>query len=150
MNKIIIDLQIACNDIIGIPQKKHFEYWIQAMQPIFSATTEITIRIVDEKESNLLNLVYGGKDSPTNILSFPFEGPHEIIKTLLGDLVICRQVIEREAKEQKKSIDAHWAHIVIHGMLHLLGTHHRDNAESEQMKALEIMVMQKLGYPSPY
>ena len=111
---------------------------------------EVTVRIVDEAESNELNLTYRGKDKPTNVLSFPFEAPPGLELPLLGDLVICRQVVEREAEEQGKPLMAHWAHMVVHGSLHLLGYDHIDDEEAEEMEQLERDIMQELGFADPY
>ncbi|MGL4679992.1 MAG: rRNA maturation RNase YbeY, partial [Plesiomonas shigelloides] len=109
-----------------------------------------TIRIVDEEESHHLNLTYRGKDKPTNVLSFPFEAPPGIELPLLGDLIICRQVVEAEAVEQQKELSAHWAHMVVHGSLHLLGYDHIEDEEAEEMESLETEIMQEMGYPDPY
>ena len=116
----------------------------------FQEEAEVTIRLVDEAESNQLNLTYRGKDKPTNVLSFPFECPPGVELPLLGDLIICRQVVEREANEQNKPLLAHWAHMVVHGSLHLLGYDHIDDEEAEEMEALEVEFMQALGYDNPY
>ncbi|MGL5337628.1 MAG: rRNA maturation RNase YbeY, partial [Aeromonas veronii] len=93
---------------------------------------------------------YRGKDKPTNVLSFPFEAPPGLELPLLGDLVICRQVVEREAEEQGKPLMAHWAHMVVHGSLHLLGYDHIEDEEAEEMEALERDIMQELGFADPY
>ena len=111
---------------------------------------EMTVRIVDEAESHELNLNYRGKDRPTNVLSFPFECPDEVELPLLGDLVICRQVVEREAQEQDKPVMAHWAHMVVHGSLHLLGYDHIEDDEAEEMESLEAQIMTGLGFADPY
>ncbi|EEQ20787.1 metalloprotease [Yersinia intermedia ATCC 29909] len=111
---------------------------------------EVTVRLVDEAESHELNLTYRGKDKPTNVLSFPFEAPPEIELPLLGDLIICRQVVEQEAIEQEKALLAHWAHMVVHGSLHLLGYDHIVDDEAEEMESIETEIMQSLGYPDPY
>ena len=105
---------------------------------------------VDEAESHELNLTYRGKDKPTNVLSFPFEAPPGIEMPLLGDLIICRQVVEQEAKEQQKPLEAHWAHMVVHGSLHLLGYDHIEDNEAEEMESLETEIMLALGYEDPY
>jgi probable rRNA maturation factor len=111
----------------------------------------VTIRIVDEVESNDLNLTYRGKDKPTNVLSFPFECPPGVEDfPLLGDLIICRQVVEQEASEQQKTLESHWAHMVIHGSLHLLGYDHIEDDEAEEMEALEKEFMHTLNFPDPY
>ncbi|KZZ01944.1 rRNA maturation RNase YbeY [Oleibacter sp. HI0075] len=111
---------------------------------------ELTIRLTDEEESQALNSEYRGKDKPTNVLSFPFEMPPGIPLELLGDLVICVGVVEQEAKEQEKTTEAHWAHMVIHGCLHLLGYDHIKDDEAEEMEALERDLLASLGYPDPY
>ncbi|EEP99146.1 metalloprotease [Yersinia ruckeri ATCC 29473] len=116
----------------------------------FQEESEVTIRVVDEAESHELNLTYRGKDKSTNVLSFPFEAPPEIELPLLGDLIICRQVVEQEAVEQNKALLAHWAHMVVHGSLHLLGYDHIVDDEAEEMESIETEIMQGLGYPDPY
>lgn len=105
---------------------------------------------MDEAESRDLNNTYRGKDKPTNVLSFPFEAPPEVELPLLGDLIICRQVVEREAAEQEKTVEEHWAHMVVHGSLHLLGYDHIEDSEAEEMEALETEIMQSMGYADPY
>ena len=124
--------------------------WLEAVLPQFQPVSEVTIRIVDEAESHELNLTYRGKDRPTNVLSFPFEAPPEIELPLLGDLIICRQVVEKEAVEQSKTVEEHWAHMVIHGCLHLLGYDHIEDDEAEEMESLETEILQNLGYADPY
>ncbi|MEY0159662.1 rRNA maturation RNase YbeY, partial [Providencia manganoxydans] len=119
--------------------------WLEAVLPQFQPISEVTIRIVDEAESHELNLTYRGKDRPTNVLSFPFEAPPEVELPLLGDLIICRQVVEKEADEQNKTVEEHWAHMVIHGCLHLLGYDHIEDDEAEEMEGLETEILQKLG-----
>ena len=116
----------------------------------FRSAAEITIRLVDSDESQQLNNQYRGKDKPTNVLSFPFEVPTGIELDLLGDLVICAPVIAAEAIEQNKSENAHWAHMVIHGCLHLLGYDHINDQEAEEMEALEIALLAKLNIADPY
>ncbi|APC10774.1 MULTISPECIES: rRNA maturation RNase YbeY [Providencia] len=147
---IILDLQIACENPDGLPSEALFERWLAAVLPKFQAQSEVTIRIVDEAESHHLNLTYRGKDKPTNVLSFPFEAPPEIELPLLGDLIICRQVVEQEAIEQQKSAEEHWAHMVIHGCLHLLGYDHIEDDEAEEMESLETEILAELGYDDPY
>ena len=140
MGKMIIDLQMACEQESGLPTAEQIEQW----------ATAATVRIVDEAESHALNLNYRGKDRPTNVLSFPFECPDEVELPLLGDLVICRQVVEREAQEQDKPVMAHWAHMVVHGSLHLLGYDHIEDDEAEEMESLETQIMTGLGFADPY
>lgn len=150
MNKVIVDLQIASENENGLPTEKQLTEWATAaVQPQIEGI-EMTIRIVDEEESHNLNLTYRGKDRPTNVLSFPFESPAEVELPLLGDLVICRQVVEREAVEQNVPLMAHWAHMVVHGSLHLLGYDHIEELEAEEMESLETKIMQNLGFNDPY
>ena len=150
MGKMIIDLQIACEQETGLPTAEQIEQWATvAVQPQ-TDEVEMTVRIVDEAESHALNLNYRGKDRPTNVLSFPFECPDEVELPLLGDLVICRQVVEREAQEQDKPVMAHWAHMVVHGSLHLLGYDHIEDDEAEKMESLETQIMTGLGFADPY
>ena len=150
MGKMIIDLQIACEQETGLPTAEEIEQWAAAAVQPQSDEVEMTVRIVDEAESHELNLNYRGKDRPTNVLSFPFECPDEVELPLLGDLVICRQVVEREAQEQDKPVMAHWAHMVVHGSLHLLGYDHIKDDEAEEMESLETQIMTGLGFADPY
>jgi len=150
MGKMIIDLQIACEQESGLPTAEQIEQWATAAVQPQSDEVEMTVRIVDEAESHELNLNYRGKDRPTNVLSFPFECPDEVELPLLGDLVICRQVVEREAQEQDKPLMAHWAHMVVHGSLHLLGYDHIEDDEAEEMESLETQIMTGLGFADPY
>lgn len=155
MQNLYIDLQLASENQEGLPNQAQFEQWVNQALTLQAQTadypeTEITIRIVDEAESHELNLAYRGKDKPTNVLSFPFEVPEGIELPLLGDLIICRQVVEREAVEQQKPLDSHWAHLAIHGTLHLLGYDHLTDEEAEEMESLETEIMQSLGFEDPY
>ena len=150
MGKMIIDLQSACEEESGLPTAEQIEQWATAAVQPQSDEVEMTVRIVDEAESHALNLNYRGKDRPTNVLSFPFECPDEVELPLLGDLVICRQVVEREAQEQDKPVMAHWAHMVVHGSLHLLGYDHIEDDEAEEMESLETQIMTGLGFADPY
>ncbi|PRD17449.1 rRNA maturation RNase YbeY [Pantoea coffeiphila] len=150
MSTVILDLQLACESEQGLPPEADFRRWLEAVLPQFQPESEVTIRVVDEAESHELNHTYRGKDKPTNVLSFPFEAPPGIELPLLGDLIICRQVVEKEALEQEKALEAHWAHMVIHGSLHLLGYDHIEDDEAEEMESLETEIMLALGYPDPY
>ncbi|BDX06261.1 rRNA maturation RNase YbeY [Planctobacterium marinum] len=111
---------------------------------------ELTVRIVEEQESQSLNDTYRGKDKPTNVLSFPFEQPPGLNLPLLGDLVVCQSVVAQEAKQQKKDISAHWAHMLVHGTLHLLGYDHINDQEAEEMERLEVHILNSLGIDDPY
>ncbi|ABR75293.1 protein of unknown function UPF0054 [Actinobacillus succinogenes 130Z] len=150
MKGVIIDLQIVSEDQTNLPTPEQFTQWATAAVRAEALEPEITIRIVDEAESHDLNLTYRGKDRPTNVLSFPFECPEEVELPLLGDLVICRQVVEREAEQQGKPLPAHWAHMVVHGCLHLLGYDHIEDDEAVEMESLETQIMTELGFEDPY
>lgn len=143
---MIIDLENASS--CHVPDYRLFQRWAEAV--IASREAELSIRIVDEIESSFLNETYRGKSGPTNILSFPCEVPPGVPNNLLGDLVICSPVVNREAEEQGKSVEAHWAHMVVHGMLHLLGYDHIEDEDAEEMESREIDLLSLLGYPNPY
>ncbi|MGE6132874.1 rRNA maturation RNase YbeY [Aeromonas salmonicida] len=147
---VTLDLQLACADTDGLPGEAQLQGWLDGTILGFQEEAEVTVRIVDEAESRELNLTYRGKDKPTNVLSFPFEAPPGLELPLLGDLVICRQVVEQEAAEQNKPLEAHWAHMVVHGSLHLLGYDHIEDDEAEEMEQLERDIMQELGFADPY
>ncbi|MGO2508576.1 MAG: rRNA maturation RNase YbeY [Vibrio hibernica] len=147
---IELDLQIVVENDDALPSQDQFQQWLDAVIPLFQPQAEVTIRIVETDESQQLNRDYRGKDKPTNVLSFPFEAPPEVEIDLLGDLIICQQVVEKEAGEQNKPLNAHWAHMVIHGSLHLLGYDHMEDEEAEEMESIETEIMQKLGFDDPY
>lgn len=147
---IELDLQIAVESEQGLPSADEFQRWLDKTIIPFQQNAELTIRIVDEEESQQLNRDYRGKDKPTNVLSFPFEAPPGVEMDLLGDMIICRQVVEKEAIEQSKPLIAHWAHMVVHGSLHLLGYDHIEDDEAEEMEALETKIMLDMGFDDPY
>ncbi|MCW3172964.1 rRNA maturation RNase YbeY [Shewanella sp. FYR11-62] len=144
-----LDLQIAV-EANNLPTQAQFESWVRLAVGSTMPEVELTIRLVESSESQQLNHTYRGKDKPTNVLSFPFEAPAEIDLPLLGDLIICVDVVEKEALEQNKSLEAHWAHMVIHGCLHLLGYDHIINEEAEEMESLETQLLEHLGFSDPY
>lgn len=144
-----VDVQIATADE-NIPSEEDFRSWVAAALPADKLNSELTIRVVGFDESRSLNAQYRQKDKPTNVLSFPSELPPELQIPLLGDLVICAGVVEREALEQGKTLLAHWAHMVVHGTLHLLGYDHETDADAEVMEALETRILGTLGFPAPY
>lgn len=147
---IELDLQLAVENEQGLPTEQDIQLWLDKAIPPFQENAELTVRIVDTKESHQLNHDYRGKDKPTNVLSFPFEAPPGMELDLLGDLIICRQVVEKEAEEQNKPLLAHWAHMVVHGSLHLLGYDHIEDDEAEEMESLETEIMQTMGFEDPY
>ncbi|MCX7069221.1 MAG: rRNA maturation RNase YbeY [Methylococcales bacterium] len=132
------------------PSEAQIQLWIDTALTDIQRDTEIVVRIVDEQESAELNETYRHKQGATNILSFPVEIPEGIDLNLLGDLVICAPVLEKEAQQQGKILDHHWAHIIIHGVLHLLGYDHLDDEQAEEMESKEITLLQKLNIPNPY
>jgi len=145
---IEVDLQQA-TDFQPLPGHRDFKLWVAAaLQEKVDA--ELTLRLVDEAESRELNSRYRGKDAPTNVLSFAAELPPGIDIPLLGDIVICAPLVQLEALAQNKPVQAHWAHLVIHGVLHLLGHDHQDEQEAGVMEALEVDLLFALGYANPY
>ena len=146
---VFIDIQIA-SESQSLPSGEDFQHWAEAAVGAHRDEAEISLRIVDTEEGAELNHQWRQKQGPTNVLSFPSELPAELELPLLGDLVVCAPVVEREATEQKKSLQAHWAHMIVHGTLHLLGYDHIDDSEAETMEALETRIIQQLGFPDPY
>lgn len=149
MYQIIV--QRAVSDIF-IPSNAHLKKWTKAVLKEKIPNAELTIRVVDKDEITTLNSTYRNKNKPTNVLSFPFEMPPgvEIETPILGDLIICAAVIEEEAKEQNKTPESHWAHMVVHGTLHLLGYDHVKNDEAIKMESEEITILAELGFNDPY
>jgi probable rRNA maturation factor len=146
---IVLDLQLASN-AANLPTETEIQHWLDAAILPFQLDAEVTVRIVDNEESQQLNHNYRGKDKPTNVLSFPFQCPPGIELPLLGDLVICAPVVTDEAAEQGKALTAHWAHMVVHGSLHLLGFDHINDDDAEQMEAEEVTILHHLGFTNPY
>ncbi|MCP3687335.1 MAG: rRNA maturation RNase YbeY [Gammaproteobacteria bacterium] len=132
-----------------VPEAEEFLHWASEALQNENCELEQTIRIVGEDEIQRLNSQYRGKDAVTNILSFPAEMPH-IDYQYLGDLVICAPLVEREALEQSKTAHAHWAHLVVHGMLHLQGFDHENETEAAKMEMLEVKILSTMGYSNPY
>ncbi|MDX1524762.1 MAG: rRNA maturation RNase YbeY [Pseudidiomarina maritima] len=145
-----LDIQIA-STASDIPSQQQFSQWVTSvLKHLAQPDSEMTIRVVDSDEGLQLNHDYRGKDYATNVLSFPFESPVPLPLQLLGDLVICAPVVSREAAEQNKPLVAHWAHLVVHGTLHLLGYDHIEDQQAEQMEQLERDILAGLGYADPY
>jgi probable rRNA maturation factor len=146
--KLNLELQRASR--AHSPGPTQFQRWVRAALAGRQTAVELCIRIATANESRRLNARYRGHDKPTNVLSFPATAPAVLRQTLLGDLVICAQVVAKEAREQGKSPEAHWAHMTVHGVLHLLGYDHQKKREAERMEALERKILARLGYPDPY
>ena len=159
---MIVDLQIA-SETKALPSLAQLEQWAQLALQTPDAKAEITIRMVDDAESKELNLQYRGKDQPTNVLSFPFETPEfedpklaaEIAHELgpvsyLGDLVVNAPLLAQEAAQQHKNVIDHWAHLIIHGTLHLQGFDHIEDEEAEEMETLEGKLLAAINITNPY
>lgn len=146
---IAVDVQYAI-EAPNLPGEADFALWVETVLKNRKVDGEVCIRVVDPDESQALNAEYRGKDKPTNVLSFPFDVPPGVPVTLLGDLVICAEVVAREAEEQHKTLLHHWAHMVVHGTLHLLGFDHINDDEAEEMEALERDLLARLDIADPY
>ncbi len=146
---VTVDLQIAYEG--QVPEQALFQKWAEAaLQEDVTEDCELSIRLVEVEESAELNNTYRGKTGPTNVLSFPFDSPIPMEPKLLGDLVICVPVVEKEALEQAKQLEHHWAHLVVHGCLHLLGYDHIEDDQAEEMEAFEVEILQTLAIDNPY
>lgn len=147
---LVIDIQHA-SDSPDLPADKQLEKWLQAAwlgKP--TQDSEVCLRIVGCEEMTVLNSRYRGKDKPTNVLSFPADIPAELALPLLGDIVICADIVAEQATQQEKTASAHWAHMCVHGMLHLQGHDHQNEADALEMETLETHILAELGYASPY
>jgi probable rRNA maturation factor len=149
---VLVDIQNATAE--SVPDEGDIRSWITAavtaVRPDGEAPCEISVRLVDDAEMVELNGRYRDKPQPTNVLSFPCEVPDELELPLLGDIVICAPVVRREAEQQGKTLSAHWAHMAIHGTLHLLGYDHVEDDDAQQMESLESNILATMGLPCPY
>jgi len=152
-----VDIQIACRPAPDESIQAQFNTWVAAALSAarsqgvsIAESPEVTIRVVAQDESQDLNSTYRGKDKPTNVLSFPFEQPPGLELPILGDLAVCHDVVCEEAKQQNKTVAQHWAHMIIHGTLHLMGYDHINDEDAEQMERLEVEILNNLGIDDPY
>lgn len=145
--EVVVQYAVDAADLPTIEQLKR---WATAAARNPEHSAEVVVRIVGESEGADLNQRYRLNSGPTNVLSFPFETPPQMRSVSLGDVVLCAPVIAREAREQHKAALAHWAHMVVHGMLHLQGYEHETDAQAQVMEALEAEILKVLGYPDPY
>lgn len=146
---IELELQLA-SSAKTLPHPAQFREWLSAVFAQYPSDAELTIRIVDEEEIQELNFKYRDKDKPTNVLSFPTDSHDEFDINLLGDIVICAPVVEKEAAAQDKELLAHWAHMVVHGVLHLLNYDHQNDQQAKEMESLETKILVDLGFSPPY
>ncbi len=146
---IELEVQYAIDEA-SLPDEPQLQLWVKTALHGLLDEGELCIRITDAAESQSLNHQYRGKDKPTNVLSFPFEVPEGVPVTILGDLVICAEVVAREANEQNKDLHHHWTHMVVHGCLHLLGYDHINDDEAEIMEQLERDILARLEIADPY
>jgi probable rRNA maturation factor len=147
---LIVDIQSASRE--PVPTGKDIRHWIKTTLSgrISQPQVEVSVRLVDNEEMTQLNAKYRGKKGPTNVLSFPADLPPELELPLLGDIVICAPVVAAEAAQQGKNTTAHWAHMTVHGTLHLLGYDHIEEDDAETMEALESAILRQLDYSCPY
>ena len=143
-----VDIQKACEE--PVPDEDDIRSWIGAALEREREAAEVSVRLVSEDEMSRLNRDYRGKPGSTNVLSFRADLPGDIAHPLLGDIVVCPAVVEREAAAQHKQRRDHWTHMLVHGSLHLLGYDHEEPADAHTMEALETTIMQSLGCPDPY
>ena len=158
---MILEIQNSINSK-QLPCEKEISLWVKKTLAVSQSKiieAELTVRIVSKEESQQINLDYRSKDKPTNVLSFPFEIPNglpaEVLKNenmenILGDLAICEDIVIQEAIEQNKQVNHHWAHMIVHGVLHLLGYDHISDSEAEVMEDLEISILKLFSIESPY
>lgn len=145
---VTVDIQEASSG--PAPSAQSIQSWAELALQEVAEDCELSVRLVDETESAELNSTYRGKEGPTNVLSFPFDADIELEPRLLGDLVICVPVVEQEAISQVKVAEHHWAHMVVHGCLHLLGYDHIEDGQAKEMEALETQILKSLAINDPY
>lgn len=145
MISVEIQRAVAGTDI---PDDEQFQTWAATIDS--ECDQEVAIRIVDEDEIEELNRVYRKQPKVTNVLAFPADIPPEVTLPFIGDIVICAPIVAKQAIEQGKSVLSHWAHLTLHGILHLQGYDHIDAADAKKMENLEVQLMSKLGFPNPY
>ncbi|MBV1914915.1 MAG: rRNA maturation RNase YbeY [Pseudomonadales bacterium] len=145
-----IHVENGCNSGDSIPDQAQFYQWVQTALQLFKKDGEVNIRIVESDEMTKLNGQYRNKKKPTNVLAFAYHPAEDEVNPLLGDIAICAPVVFSEASEQNKPTEHHWAHLVMHGTLHLLGFDHIETADAKQMEQQEIELLAQLGIPDPY
>ena len=146
----MITVQVGYAIPLSYLSNENFHLWVNTALADRVSEAELCIRIIDEAEMTELNGNYRQKFEPTNVLAFPAEIPDEVGLPLLGDIAICAPIVEGEADEQGKAKVTHWAHMVVHGCLHLIGYDHIDESEAAKMESLETEILKRLGYANPY
>ena len=146
---LAVEVQLVAEGA-ALPSRKQLSEWARAAWRDDNRDAEVVVRVTGEAESRRLNHEFRGVEKATNVLSFPFDPVPEIDLNHVGDLVLCAPVVGREAGEQGKRPEAHWAHMVVHGMLHLQGYDHESDEQAAEMEALETGILTWLGYPAPY
>ena len=143
-----VDYQVA--EGVVAPEFSDIHRWARAALADSGKVTELSVRVVDEQEGQALNEKWRGKNAATNVLSFPCSLPEGVPDFMLGDVVLCAPVVEREAAAQGKTEAAHWAHLLVHGILHLLGYDHEQDADARRMEKQEVAILAGLGFSDPY
>ena len=146
---INVDIQYAAAKDL-LPDEAMINNWVQIALENLQENGELTIRIVDKEEATELNEQWRNAKGPTNVLSFPSDNIQDIVPDLLGDIIICAPLVKTEAEQQNKEYLSHWAHLIVHGILHLMGYDHGEERDAIKMEALEIEILKKLGIPNPY
>ena len=147
---IKVDIQHATTSP-EIPENQQIRKWVKTtLSAVNKKNRELTVRIIDEEECSDLNEQWRKRTGPTNVLSFPAGNVEQFTPGFIGDIILCAPVINREAVEQKKQRDSHWAHMIVHGTLHLLGYDHLKAEEAEKMELLEIRILESMGIKNPY
>ena len=144
-----VEVQYALKDG-STPNEEDFQKWASVIESKIYSADEVALRIVDENEITHLNEQYRKKSGPTNVLSFPAELHNEIDVSFLGDIIICAPIVVKEAEEQDKTLLSHWAHMTVHGILHLQGYDHINDQDAAVMEALEMEILEKLDFANPY
>lgn len=146
----MIRVSLVNGDLLSCPDISLFSEWLTCLSHHLDVSGEVCIKVVTESESQLLNRTYRGHDKPTNVLSFVAELPEFVESDFLGDLAICANLVESEAQQQNKCLNSHWAHLSIHGVLHLLGYDHIIDEQAQLMESLEVVILEKLNIDNPY
>jgi probable rRNA maturation factor len=133
-----------------VPSLEQLIKWVELVSELYGSFIQVSIEIVDSQTSRKLNKTYRNKDSATNVLSFPLELPEVVAEDLIGDLAICAELVRDEALQQNKAINDHWAHLILHGTLHLLGYDHIEDKDANIMEALEVKLLDSIGIANPY